>query len=48
VSAVNLLWVELRVAELCWFRRRNEIDIRLLEYFSLLCCFVPNQRKLEA
>ena len=29
VSAVHLRWVELRVAELCWLRRRNEIDIRL-------------------
>ena len=27
LSAVNLRWVELRVAELCWLRRRNEIDI---------------------
>ena len=29
-ESVSLFWlIELRVAELCWLRRRNEIDIRL-------------------
>ena len=35
-SLCLLSWVELRVAELCWLRRRREIDIRLCEYFSPL------------